>query len=166
MTDFDLDDYILNTKKALYSAESSGQIKNTLKIFKDTIIYHIDGCANESYEQCNKIFVNLAIELLDDIDLIQKQGSQNIFHVILFYRSIDDESKQNLLNIFKKNYHSYKTYALCDAVCRYIYYEICNFNSELAKPIFETLLANTSNGENLNSLLDNLYFNLGIRIEK
>lgn len=166
MIDFKLDDYILNTKKALYSAESSSQIKNILKIFKDTIIYHIDGCASESYEQCNKIFVSLAIELLDDIDFMQKQGSQNIFHVILFYRVINDESKQNLLSILTKNYHLYTTYAVCDAVCRYIYYEICNFNSELAKPIYKALFANRCNGENINSLLDNLYFNLGINIDR
>lgn len=166
MTDFDLNDYILNTKKALYSAESSGQIKNILKIFKDMIIYHMDGYASDGYEQCNKIFVSLAIELLDDIDFMQKQGSQNIFHVILFYRAIDDKSKQDLLNVLKKNYHLYTTYALCDAVCKYIYYEICNFNSELAKPIYEALFANRYNGENINSLLDNLYFNLGINIDE
>ncbi len=166
MMKFELDDYILNTKKALYSAESSGQIKNILKIFKDTIIYHIDERTSDNYEQCNKIFVDLMIKLLNDTKFMQKQGSQNIFHVILFTIFIDDRSKQDILNILKKNYHLYTTYALCDAVCKYIYYEICNFDSELAKPIYEALFANAYNGENINSLLDNLYFNLGITIDK
>lgn len=161
MTDFDLDDYILNTKKALYSAESSGQIKKLLQNFEDTITCHTD----EGYKLCNKIFSELAIELLSDMNFTQKKGAQNIFNLII-YRSIDDEYKQLLLDMFMSESHLYNSSALCDAVYNYIYQNICKFNSDLAKPIFETLLANTYNGENLNSLLDNLYFNLGIRIEK
>lgn len=165
MTAFDLDDYILNTKKALYSAESSGQIKKLLQNFEDTITCHIDEHTDEGYKLCNKIFSELAIELLSDISFTQKKGAQNILN-LSSVQFIDNKSKQILLDVFMNKWYLYNTTALCDAVCRYIHYDICNFNSELTQSIYKTLSAKATTHIARSSLSTALHFNCGIDIEE
>lgn len=164
MTDFELDDYILNTKKALYSAESSGQIEKLLQNFEDTITYYINGHTTEDYQLCNKIFLDLTIELLSDISFTQKKGAQNILN-LSSVQFIDNKSKQILLNAFMNKWHLYNTTALCDAVCRYIHYDICNFNSMLTRAIYEALFVNTATQIARDSLSTALYFNCGVGID-